>query len=187
MVKSFTEYVHKNCVSSEYERELLKHGIQIILNDGLNIITVLLICRFLHADIVGYCYIISFALLRRYSGGWHAPTHFTCFITYQSLFLITLGFSSMEINIMTKSVIFILFSVLTGVMGPVAHWLNPLTEPERSKNHHRLVRNLVILNIIYLVFSLNKSSTLCNVMLSSLSLNYACMILLQYLKKRRKI
>ena len=184
------EYFLKNAKDhlqlSETELSLLNHGIDIIINDGINYLFVILLSLFLRDGIRGLLYLICFRLLRIYSGGWHAKTKAGCFLSFQIMYLMA-GFFIKNQILMSFNIYISFFCTLYMILvGPVEHIYNPLTQNERTHNHRFLILNCLLLMMIdmFLYFSYrNLSQTVCIVMIY----NVFMMELLKHSKYGRKV
>lgn len=170
---------------SDSQMLLLKHGIDIIINDSINMLCLLLISLVTGDLFQGVIYLLTFTSLRRHSGGWHASTRLLCYISYQIVFVIMLICSKYTLDI---RIIIFLFFISIGyifINAPVQHIYNPLSDQEVSKNRSKLSRNMIIVSAAFMAFSLNKSHYAFTICYASVW-NALCMSLLKHSKMWRK-
>ena len=136
---------HKQSI--EYDDMLFHHGVRIVLQDGSEILTVLLLSLFLHQGRAAVLYTSTFAILRIHTGGLHAGTPAGCFIGYLAMYLAVTGYSLLPLN---PSVCFFLSLISTLIIlrnAPAEHILNPLTVQEYQYNR-KCVRILIPLYLL---------------------------------------
>ncbi|MGL6106298.1 accessory gene regulator B family protein [Romboutsia sp.] len=159
-------YYNNYIDSDKYDYEVYLYGFETLIASILNSLSILLIGllfdRFMHSIVFLACY----CPLRQFAGGYHADTYKKCLFTFICIFLATIFLANNLMDVDLKYLL-ILFSVLNwasiGLLSPVEHVNNPLTDNERVKykKNARLIATLILLFIfisnnyfIYSAFSL---------------------------------
>ena len=164
---------------TDHQITLLNHGIDILTNDGINMI-VLLMISVLAGDLFhGIIYILVFTSMRKHSGGWHASTRLRCFLSYQVVFMLMLLCARWITNSWMNIFLFLISISYIIKNAPVQHIYNPLSECEKLENRRKLKRNLLLISIAFACFSLNKSHYAFTICYAS-TWNAACMALLKH-------
>ena len=70
--------IYKLLKDDTYDIDVLSYGLECILNTLITTIFILMLGIILHHIILYIIWIIYFSILRKYFGGFHAPTHFLC-------------------------------------------------------------------------------------------------------------
>lgn len=185
MKTDYLSHIQEKYSFSDTQITLLKHGIDIIINDSINMLCLLFISLAAGDIFQGLIYLLAFTSLRRHSGGWHASTRLLCFISYQFVFAIMLLCSNIDLNMLIILLLYIISIGYIFVNAPVQHIYNPLTDQEVSENRSKLTRNIIIVSIAFFTFSLNKSHYAFTICYAS-TWNALCMALLKHSKMWRK-
>ena len=170
---------------SDCQMVFLSHGIDIIVNDSINMLFLLFIA-FISRDLFqGIVYLLSFTSMRRHSGGWHASTRLLCFLSYQLVFVFLLVCSNFITDF--RIIILMFLGSISYIIknAPVQHIYNPLTEQEVINNRNKLARNLVLICLAFSAFSLYESHYAFTICYAS-SWNALCMSLLKHSNMWRK-
>ena len=175
--KQILTYAEQTLCYEKDQLALLNHGIDIIANDGTNYLFVLIISFLLKDLRAGVTFIISFSMLRRYTGGWHAQKRSECFLCYQMMFISSWFLCHIHFHSVLSLYIYGLCCLITVMNSPVIHPHNPLSEKEVLHNR-KLTLIMVMLSFsIYMMIQ-------CRMMFLTMLLNLACMIFLKCRKKR---
>jgi len=78
------------CKIVQNEQEIYKYGLMLMISEGISTVVIVLISLFLKRISFALLYLLMFAILRRYTGGYHAPTRIKCFISFVCLYLFSL-------------------------------------------------------------------------------------------------
>ncbi|GLC79279.1 accessory gene regulator ArgB-like protein [Lacrimispora brassicae] len=153
MTKISTDYLIRNRVIDEEDRDIYEYGFHSLYNNIIDIASILIISVWLQQVVQTILYHISFVALRNTAGGFHAQTHFRCFIMSTSIWLLSLwGIShiaSTEVCIALAglSVFFV------WLKAPIEHKNNPLS----TKKQKRMKIFSRIIVIIFFVIILSTS------------------------------
>ncbi|MGN0395386.1 MAG: accessory gene regulator B family protein [Coprococcus sp.] len=133
----------------DYLIEQLKYDILIIIFGIL-----------LHQPGISVTYIITFSVLRRYAGGYHAPNRWSCSImSYLLYFLILI--SATHIHVHTPYIWFIIFiiSIMTIIyMAPVSTPNKPLSDSRRKKMKLKAIISSILLLIAFTGFYISEAN-----------------------------
>ena len=114
---------------------LLRHGVNIILLDGTEILCALLLSFIFDSTRETVLYIVWFSNLRVHGGGYHTKTPVSCFISYLILFLLFVFLIHTKLNLLLPGLLSVM---LIWLIAPVEHPLNPLTRKEYRLNQLKL-------------------------------------------------
>ena len=132
---------------SELDRELVSHGIDILICDGRNYVSTILLSFFFGTTRRTILYLIILSCLRGHTGGWHSKTELGCFVTYNISYLLLIWLSYRGIHPFFMNLI-----ILTAVsyiiwFSPIEHINNPLSNQEREKN--RMISGLLFCDFLF--------------------------------------
>ena len=134
MLKKFIfETLSKNKNLSNKQILLINHGIDILISDGRNILTVLFFSTLFRNTKSAIVYLMVLSTLRVHSGGWHASSETKCFISYQGMFVLFSQLNKLQLNRYFCLVLMIVSIVYIVRYSPVEHIYNPLLKSEKYK------------------------------------------------------
>ena len=140
-------FLTDDVILSEYDSLLLKHGISILLQDGSEMISALIIGSIMHRTADTLIFLICFCFLRIYTGGLHARTPAGCYFGFMTMFAAVLVFCSMDIPVFVSAALSILSALYIMIFSPAEHPLQPLTPEQKMSAKH----NALCLTLIYLL------------------------------------
>lgn len=160
--KKMSSYFIERGEVLEEEREVYDYYFEILLSTILNALF-LIVCGIVFKNFINtILFMIGFIIFRIVSGGFHANSHFKCFLTLAGVYsisLIMLKFMPEKfLNIL--SIIFLLISTLLIYFdAPVEHKNNPLDDKTREKlrKYAQILSVLISLIIIVLIFTIGFS------------------------------
>lgn len=179
MRKEALTYIQTRYSYTDHQIALLNHGINILINDGINMIFLLMISSIADDLFHGIIYLLTFSSMRKYSGGWHASTRLRCFLSYQAVFILMLLCAGWVTDSRVIIVCYLISISYILMNAPVQHIYNPLSECEKLENRRKLIRNLLLISIAFACFSLNKSQYTFTICYAS-TWNAVCMALLMH-------
>lgn len=91
--QAVTSKMHQKRLYTETEYEVISYGLELALNTALKMISYLLLGKVTGCGKKVIAAIIVFAILRYFSGGWHAKTDTGCFICTGAIIYIAVIFS----------------------------------------------------------------------------------------------
>ena len=90
MIKSIVKWFIKKGYINENEYDIYYYGLYVLLVNLCSDISVLMISLLTHNLLFGITFLISFSLLRICFGGYHAKNPISCFLIFNSLFLVNM-------------------------------------------------------------------------------------------------
>ena len=131
MVRDFTS--HRTDID-ENKIALAKHGLDILISDGRNLLCVFLLSLMLKNTAQTLIYLFVLSTLRVHTGGWHASSEVKCFLSYQGMFILFSFLNSFMIPDFLNTILLIASILYIVYFAPVEHKYNPLTHDEIIKN-----------------------------------------------------
>lgn len=162
LAKKITNYYIKKKSIQEEEREVYEYCFDIMLSTLLNLIAIIIISVATGLYIEGTVFCIVFMTLRGIGGGYHANTHFWCFMTIMAVFttyVLILKFVSITIMFYLAIAMLGTGFLIICIFAPVDTETKPLTTEERKKNKIKTVLLMFIYIItasILLIFEITK-------------------------------
>lgn len=146
---------------SEDERELYCYGIQLLSEKLLGLCSMLIICILAGRVLQGAVFYLTYSLLRKYAGGYHAGRFITCYLSSCGavLFCVLLSYAPFA-NV--ASVIMTVISVpFIFALAPVGHPSRPLEKCEKVR-YRKLTCIITVCELcIYSVLFVFKAYSLC--------------------------
>lgn len=172
-------FLTDNVQLSEYDTLLLEHGISILLQDGSEILSALIIGSCFGRLIETVLFLICFCSLRIHSGGLHARTPAGCYFGFMLIFGSVLIICSFDIPEYISIIISIISAAYIILYAPAEHPLNPLTTAQKSSaGKHALYLSTISLFCEMLFMFLQ--SSLIKPITAALFLNCLLMNMLNY-------
>ena len=109
----------RNAIKDE-DYEIYQYGLEQLFTSILNMLTLLVIGSIMGMIWQGIIFVLSFMLLRKYAGGYHASTPLGCYLL--TTLIITVALSVMkyfEISILIYLVLLMVSSVIVYMLTPV--------------------------------------------------------------------
>lgn len=133
-------YLLKKKIVKQDDYEIYTYGIEAILSTLLNTIIVLFLGIAIGMIFETLIFLVAFAILRVYCGGYHSKSHWGCVLTFSALY----GFSMLIISFLPSSASDVFSLVATGVSLCVIFILAPLEHANRPfvGNEHKVFRLL---------------------------------------------
>ncbi|MEL7649849.1 MAG: accessory gene regulator B family protein [Sedimentibacter sp.] len=88
---SITDFFYSNDIIEEDEKEILVYGLQLIISSLLGVSVLLMIGAALGRLTDTIIFLVTFIILRMYSGGYHANSYLKCNITLISVYMGMIG------------------------------------------------------------------------------------------------
>lgn len=118
--------------SSEENKDIYVYACEAIISAIVNVFVALLISLMFGRVVEGFIFISTFALLRSYTGGYHAETHLNCIIMFNVLLSLAISFLSFGINTTASLVISTISLIGIYCLSPIDHENKPLDDIMRS-------------------------------------------------------
>ncbi|MEG0176251.1 accessory gene regulator B family protein [Anaerorhabdus sp.] len=131
--KKIFEYLNK-LDNIEEDKNLYLHAIELTIHESVTNLIVLILASFFGFPFESIIYMILFAFIRKYTGGYHAETYAKCMLLYILFFLIFILIYVAIDNIYIGILLVFIVSVLYIVKEtPIQHVNNQLSIIERHK------------------------------------------------------
>ncbi|HRF69854.1 MAG TPA: accessory gene regulator B family protein [Candidatus Pelethenecus sp.] len=162
MAKKITNYYIKKGSIQKEEQEVYEYCFDVMLSTLLNLVAIIIISVATKLFIEGAVFCIVFMTLRGIGGGYHANTHFFCFMTIMivfTIYVLLLKLVSTTILLyLTLSMIASGFLIIC-IFAPVDTETKPLTNEERKKNKIKTILLLFLYTLatsLLLIFEITK-------------------------------
>ncbi len=161
-MKKFKDYIicffNRRIGLSELEKELVSHGMDILICDGRNFVSVILLSFFLGTTRRTILYLVILSCLRGHTGGWHSKTELGCFVTYNISYLLLIWLSYRSIHPYIMNLIISTSASYIIWFSPIEHINNPLSNQEREKNKMISVYYSMVFFFLYTVLLIHKQT-----------------------------
>ncbi len=150
--KKITQILLNNKVVTSDDREIYEYGFELLLSTILGYILVITTSLILGMGVEGIVFLVVFVLIRNYTGGYHANTHFKC----NSLLVITvlsvLLLSRLKIGILYLILMYIVYFLTIFIYAPVEHENKPLNDKKKKKYKLVSISISIIISIVIIFF-----------------------------------
>jgi accessory gene regulator B len=136
IVKNIVQFFYENKIIEKDDIEIYEYGLQLLLSSLFEILAVIVVSIFIGKLFLTILFLIPFCVLRTYAGGYHANSHFKCFLT---LIFVYIAFLLMIylVNENIINYIALIFSVISELLvlrlAPVESENKPLSMEEKHK------------------------------------------------------
>lgn len=129
----------KGVVKAE-ESEIYQYGFEIIVSTLIGFFIAVILGIAFHVAWLSIVYYLIFAVIRQFTGGYHADTYFRCNLTFTLVTSIVFGFTKMAYCSGTYTGIthFMILSIAVMIIcryAPVENENKPITEKQKKRNH----------------------------------------------------
>lgn len=143
-------FIKKNAID-ETEREIYNYCFEILLSTLINLIAIIIIACITKTYLPSLLFICIFMVLRGSAGGYHANTHFRCFLilmfVYSVLILLITYLNNFYIFII--GIIFNVTAIIFyALIAPVEHVNNAMNKKKRKKLR---IKTLILTFVIMLI------------------------------------
>ncbi len=140
---------------SERRKEAVyTYGIEIILSTMIGISSILIVSGLLHEFKLGVIFLLVFAPLRVFTGGYHAVTYFRCFLISNISYLFLLLFNNIiytKLPLEIWLILLVLSSYYIAIHAPVVNENQPIGENKKSRCKI-MARNILNINVFAALF-----------------------------------
>jgi len=138
---------------NQEDRETYQYGIYVLLTSMIHIITVLFIGALFRMVLEGIVYYGSYAVLRKFAGGYHASTSIRCYLL--SLIVVAgamfaVGHTGNSYILLISSILLPLAAGIIFVLSPVENLNKPL-EGSEAKHYKKTARIILTIELILAV------------------------------------
>ena len=127
---------------------IYKYNLQLIIERAITLLPIIVACIVMHRIIEMTVFLIAFALLRKYSGGYHCKSFMGCFVMSNISCLATIPIASLlENNYMVFLVLEILAAFIAIHIGSINNQYIDWTQDEfvKAKRLNRIICLIVLL------------------------------------------
>ncbi len=128
---------------SEEERELYLYGIQLLSEKLLGLCSILLICILTGRVLQGGVFYISYSLMRKYAGGYHAGKFITCYLSSCLIVFLCVMLSFLPFAQISSLVLVFVSLPVIFILAPTEHSARPLEECEKIR-YRKLTRIVAV-------------------------------------------
>ena len=146
-------FIRKNVIAEE-DKDTYEYCFEIFVSTIVNLLSVVIIAIATGMYLQTVLFLTTFMLFRSCAGGYHADTHFRCFLILMVVYgvlLILLTFVSLNVLSVVSLVFIIVSSILTILFAPVEHINNPMSKIKRGKLRVKSLCLLVLVSVIAIV------------------------------------
>ena len=138
----------------EENRDVYIYGYEIALSVSMNVCVCLLISAFFSQLSEGIAFLLTFSILRRCAGGYHAKTHGGCIFAFSCLFtlsLLLLSIFKKNHRVLFGVLICVVAAIILIALAPIDHENKRISAklyPAVRKKVRGLVASAAVMNII---------------------------------------
>ncbi len=148
-----TKFLIKNQLIEKKESELYEYGFFILFSNILYLSITILIGLINHMILESLIFYVSFSMLRRYAGGFHAKTKTRCFIITTAALLVSINLIYFYLHYnedknLFAIVLLLVFSLVIVIRAPLDTLEKPLFQTERK---HFRRKSLIVLSTLLLI------------------------------------
>ncbi len=185
VIDNFTEFLIKNNIIEEKQREIYAYGLNQLIVYLYNFLTVIVVGWIFGMVWQGIAFTVFYMMIRPYAGGYHARTPKMCYV-YSLIMIIVVLFLIMTIplNGLLYLVVYFVSSIIIFKLSPVEDENKPLDNIERVVFRKRAIISHIILSLCYFIswfVGLKELSSCVVLVLFTLSI----MLVLGEIKNRR--
>lgn len=147
-----------NDITDSQKREIIAYGLEILLSTSVSVLIITILAILLGTFWETILFLLPFMLLRTYSGGYHAQTHFRCFLILFIVFCVNLMLNLFNINavIIVLSALASVFIILR--FAPVEDKNHPLSKRQKNNNRKVCIIMLSILSAVCIILFVNQNN-----------------------------
>lgn len=136
------------------DQEIYTYGIELILGDILNLFILFMLACVLNRILEAAIWSVVFLVSRRYTGGFHAPSHWLCILTTQIGFVLSYFLceylNSAAYVIIQIAIIGLGFPILM-MIGPIGSPKKPVTQTFYRKKKSALTVYTILITAVFLL------------------------------------
>ncbi len=151
MIEKFISILHREQICPEEDEIIVAYGLGLIIEICLNIATTVVIGLILGKVLESAAFLISFAYLRTYAGGYHLSNRFFCYIGSTIIVALVLIQSVYIPLIMQRHLIFIELAfalVCIFILAPIPAVKKPLSKLEKEAYRKKAIFRAIALGAI---------------------------------------
>ncbi len=136
MSKRLSSFFAANSIIKAEDKEVYEYSLEILFSTILNFAAVIIIAVLTRKSLLTLFYLLGFIPLRLIAGGYHADTHFRCFLvllgTY-SAFLAVVAFLPDSFVVLSTIITVLGSIILIFILAPVADKNKPVSVEDQKK------------------------------------------------------
>lgn len=136
LAKSIAHFFVVQNITEDSKEVIYAYGLELLISDMLNTLIVLLIALISHTLPAVIVFVAVFIGLRRFVGGYHANSHFSCMFT---LIVVMLIFSYGICNV-SGQIIWILSTGFVALSLPIIFCIAPVPHPNKPMSEEKGVK-----------------------------------------------
>lgn len=180
-----TDFFIRKKVINQDSKDLHKYGFEMLISTMLDILIVLIVGILSGAIINSLIFFTVFALLRRFTGGYHASTYAKCKITFCIICFVVINLSKIELNVLPAcydiiSLSIFLFTIIA--YTPIINSNKPVAKENLESNKNRSLIIGTVISLIGIITSLIDRSISITISLTLISI--CILIYIEYFGER---
>ncbi len=147
----------KNKIIENDDQEIYAYSFEILIATIINFVAIILLATITKSIVATIFYLLGFLPLRAISGGFHAKTHFRCFIILLiSYILFILIIKTINSHFMTNDtyISMVVSFFLVFILSPVEDKNKPLTDIEREKFKKTSRLSILAYSAVIIIFTI---------------------------------
>lgn len=161
-------FLIKNRIVDIERRDEYVYGAEVLLLNLINIIMALVISIVSKSLLHFIAFIIVFAPLRIFTGGYHAKTTKKCFIVFTMLYVLSVVLVKAAPKLYTNSLALVGFATTLMVVilcAPIVHTNNPLSAEEHQRNRLVSIILAIIDSLLFILLYSKSASSAASIMI----------------------
>lgn len=165
--KNIANFLVENNSIDRKEFELYHYGLFVLISDGFTLLCCVVVGALYDIVLPGLCFFVSYYVIHKFAGGFHAKTELCCQIITGSVlfFCITALKFSYFIELQIVVVISLVMSIILIIFSPADTPQKPLTLSDKKFFKKLLLLVIFIGNLFVIIFAYKKvelySSAIC--------------------------
>ena len=152
LAQRLSDYFVDESIISQEDYEIYVYGSELLISFTISTVFIALLGLVFNRLVETLLFLTIFIVLRRYTGGYHAPSHFKCKLTTVATYLLVLGLSEWTaMNLIYYIIIFLSGCAVILSIGPIENPNKLLSFQLKRKN--RLL-GLILFNIVIAISSI---------------------------------
>lgn len=146
----------KNKIIENDDQEIYAYSFEILIATIINFVVIIVLAIITKSTVATIFYLLGFLPLRAISGGFHAKTHFRCFIIlFISYLLFILIAKIIEAAFITNAtyISLVVSFFLVFILSPVEDKNKPLTDIEREKFKKTSRLSILVYSAVIIIFT----------------------------------
>ncbi len=152
LAQKLSNYFIDESIISQEDYEIYVYGSELLISFTISTVFIALLGLVFNRLVETLLFLTIFIVLRRYTGGYHAPSHFKCKLTTVAIYLLVLGLSEWTtMNLINYIIIFLFGCAVILSIGPIENPNKQLSFQQKRRN--RLL-GLILFNIVIAIGSI---------------------------------